>query len=99
MDTLVIRNATISDREALTLLAALDESRVPAGRMLLATVDGELTAAVAVDSGEAIADPFRSTADAVALLRAQARRVRVGDRARTTFGERLGIRRPLARTA
>ena len=99
MDTLVIRTATTHDQDDIRRLAALDEDRVPAGRMLLATVDGELTAAVAIDSGTAIADPFRATADAVALLRAQARRIRVDDRSRTTFPERLGIRRPLARTA
>lgn len=98
MNTLIIRTASSFDRDALTNLAALDETRLPAGEMLVATVDGELTAAVAIDSGEAIADPFRPTADAIALLRAQARRIRV-EPGRRPLADRFGLRRPLARTA
>ena len=98
MDTVIIRSASSADRNALDRLAALDEATVPAGTLLLATVGGRLTAAVSVDSGEAIADPFAPSADAVALLRAHARRLRVDER--RPLAERLGLRgRPLARTA
>lgn len=99
METLVIRIATEQDLPALHRLASLDEAPVPAGRVLVADVAGETVAALGVEHGEHVADPFRPTADVLALLGAQARRIRVGDRARTTLPERLGIRRPLARTA
>jgi hypothetical protein len=46
---------------------------VPAGRLLVAEVEGELLAAVAIESGAAIADPFRRTADLDALLQTRAR--------------------------
>ena len=98
METLIIRTASSSDREALKDLAALDETRMPTGEMLVATIDGELAAAVSVETGEAIADPFRATADAVDLLRTHARRLRVQP-GRRPLADRLGLRRPLARTA
>jgi hypothetical protein len=99
MDTIAIRTASSSDVDALTRLAALDEAPVPAGRVLVATIAGELSAAVAVETGESIADPFVPTADAVALLRAHARRLRAEPGARP-LAARLGLRhRPLARAA
>ena len=51
--------------------------------------DGEIRAAVAVESGRAIADPFRPTADLVALLRARAAQIRRRRRRRP-----LRLRRP-----
>jgi hypothetical protein len=57
--TFVIREAQAADDAALRRLAALDSSRVPAGRILVADVDGELVAAVSLAGGPAIADPFR----------------------------------------
>jgi len=72
-----IRFAVPADAGALRDLAALDSSpRVPAGDVVLAVVGGELVAAVAVADGHAIADPFRPTADLVALLRVRARQAR-----------------------
>jgi hypothetical protein len=70
---LTIRPAGPEDAGALDLLAALDSSRVPAGPLLLAEVDGALWAAVAVHGGRAIADPFRPSGLLVELLRARAR--------------------------
>jgi hypothetical protein len=71
-----IRLATEDDAAAVTRLAALDSARVPAGQLLLGIVDGEARAAVAIATGEAIADPFHPTADVVALLRLRADRLR-----------------------
>jgi hypothetical protein len=46
-----------------------------------------MVAAVAVESGEAIADPFRATAAVVALLRLRAQALRVSaPRRRRIFG-------------
>jgi hypothetical protein len=70
-----IRYASEADGAALARLAALDSSRVPGGALLVAEVDGELWAAVAVGRGTAIADPFRPSGAAVELLRARARQL------------------------
>ena len=72
LDPIAIRPARASDAERLRWLAQRDSASVPAGRLLVAEVDGAIQAAVAVDSGEAIADPFRPTAELVALLRMRA---------------------------
>jgi hypothetical protein len=64
----VIRPADARDDAALVRLASLDSKRVPAGHVLVAEVAGELQAAMAVDSGAVIADPFRATADLVSML-------------------------------
>ena len=67
-----IRRASGTDAEKLSRLAALDSSRAPRGTVLLAELDGEPVAALSVDDGHAVADPFRRSADALALLRARA---------------------------
>jgi hypothetical protein len=77
--TLTIRRASDSDVVALHDLAELDSSRAPHGDVLVAEVGSELWAAVEVDSGAAIADPFRPSADLVELLRFRADAMR-GDR-------------------
>jgi len=66
--TVIIRAALGSDGAALRRLAELDSARVPAGELLVAESDGALVAAHSPGSGVTIADPFRSTAQAVELL-------------------------------
>jgi hypothetical protein len=70
-----IRQATDADRQVLARLAERDSARVPAGRLLLAEVGGEVRAALSISSGEAIADPFHPTAELVSLLRARAQQL------------------------
>jgi hypothetical protein len=67
--TFTIRRASAADSSAIARLAALDSTSPPTGEMLLAVVGEDLWAAVEVDSGVAIADPFRPSADLVELLR------------------------------
>ena len=74
--SLTIRHAIAADEADLTRLAALDSSRVPSGELLVAEVDGSLVAALSIDTGAAIADPFEHTAAIVDSLRAQARESR-----------------------
>jgi hypothetical protein len=69
---LTIRHATIGDTADLARLAALDSSRIPSGELLVAELDGALVAAVSIDTGAVIADPFEHTAAIVESLRAQA---------------------------
>ena len=65
--TVVIRAARGSDGDRLAQLALLDSQRPLAGEILVAEQGGELVAALGAD--RVIADPFRPTADLVALLR------------------------------
>lgn len=68
----VIRLAVSDDELALRRLAQLDSARPLAGQKLLAEYGGSLVAAVSMTDGSAIADPFRTTADTVELLRLRA---------------------------
>ena len=66
---LTLRIARPDDAPAVRRLAQLDSSRPPSGRVLLAVVGSEPVAAMGVDTGSVVADPFRRTADVVAVLR------------------------------
>ena len=83
MSTLTIRQAHHEDISALERLAALDSSALPEGELLLAEMCGRPVAALGVDNGRSIADPFVPTADVVALLelRAQPRERTVREQA------------------
>jgi hypothetical protein len=71
---LTLRHANAADDDALVRLAALDSSRVPSGELLVGELDGTLVAALSVDTGAVIADPFEHTAAIVESLRLQARK-------------------------
>ena len=74
---LELREATDDDAARLFRLARLDSrGRPPAGRLIVAADGGELVAAMSLDDGDTIADPFRPTAAVVALLRLRANQVR-----------------------
>jgi hypothetical protein len=87
-----VRPADDADRDALRRLAGLDSAEVPPGRLLVADSGGELRAAVAIDTGVAIADPFHPTADLVALLRARALQLKAPERASTGRRARVVLR-------
>jgi hypothetical protein len=72
---LTIRRATAADAFALRRLATIDSAAPPTGDVLLAQMGDELWAAVSVDTGAAIADPFRPSGDLVDLLRYRAERL------------------------
>ncbi len=92
LPTIQIRAARDDDASALLRLAALDSAPAPRHGALLAIVDGELQAALALDSGRTIADPFRPTADVVELLRTRAHLM--GIRGSAPRRRRLSLRRP-----
>ena len=77
---LTIRRAGPADAEALRILAATDSSVAPAGDVLLAEVDGRLWAALSLDDGHAVADPFRPSGELVWLLLEHARRLKRAER-------------------
>ena len=67
-NTLVLRVAQSNETPVVRRLAALDDSRPLDGDVLLALVDGEAVAAVSLDDGRVVANPFLPTADTVKLL-------------------------------
>ena len=69
---ITIRPADLADLAALDRLAALDSAPAPTGATLVAEVGGELWAALDLESGAGIADPFRPSAEVVELLRLHA---------------------------
>lgn len=71
--------SSVSDAADVRRIAELDSSHVPAGTILIADVDGRAAAAMSVESGHVVADPFTPTADAVAMLLGL-RRLRLADR-------------------
>jgi hypothetical protein len=66
--TPTIRTAGPEDAEALRRLAQLDSARPLTGEVLLAELDRAPIAAVSLETGAAVADPFRDSAEAVQLL-------------------------------
>jgi hypothetical protein len=73
--SLTIRRATAEDALAIRRLAALDSAFPPTGEVLLAEMGDELWAAISVETGAAVADPFRPSRDLVDLLRFRAGRL------------------------
>jgi hypothetical protein len=68
-ETLIIRMAGPADAPALRHLAQLDSAPPPESvPTLVAEVGGEMRAALSLDGGPAIANPFERTADLVAML-------------------------------
>jgi hypothetical protein len=75
-EAVTIRMGVPADAAALSRLAQLDSAPAPVlGAVLLAEVDGELCAALPLDGGHAFADPFRRTAELVAMLAERARQL------------------------
>jgi hypothetical protein len=66
---LTIRKATPDDKAVLQRLADLDSRHRLTGGALLAEVDGVPVAAVSLQNGSVIADPFQHSVDLVRLLR------------------------------
>jgi hypothetical protein len=93
LDGVQIRPAIPSDALELERLRQLDSHPGLDGVALVAEADGRLLAAIST-GGEAIADPFRRTAEAVELLRLRARQLAADGR-----GSRDGLRARPRRSA
>jgi hypothetical protein len=70
MTPLVLRPATSVDADALERLAALDSARPLEGDVLLAYAAGDVRAAVSLETGRSVADPFYPSLELVQLLQA-----------------------------
>jgi hypothetical protein len=89
--SVLIRAARGSDGSALARVAALDSAGVPAGELIVAEADGVVVAARSLRTGAVIADPFRPTADVVALLAVRAAGM-TAPAPRRRLAVRLGLR-------
>jgi hypothetical protein len=72
---IAIHEARAADMPALMLLAELDSRKAPTGRVLIARADGQIRAAIGVDDGKLIADPFVATRPIEDLLRLRVRQI------------------------
>jgi hypothetical protein len=75
-DVVAIRPAHDADLATLHDLAERDSAEPLAGPVFVAVVDGAIWAALALDDGRVIADPFRPAAGAVELLRVRVAQLR-----------------------
>jgi hypothetical protein len=87
--SLVLRPATSADSTDLERLAALDSARPLAGEVMLAYADGGVRAALSLETGRSVADPFYPSLELVPLLRAAA-----GERPRRRLRARRRVARP-----
>src|SRR5947209_12960209 len=71
--TISIRRPFPDEAYAVRRLAYLDSRRPLRGDVLVAFVDGDALAAVSLEDGSIVSDPFRRTADVVELLRLRVR--------------------------
>ncbi|MGH2979784.1 MAG: hypothetical protein ACRDLQ_09140 [Solirubrobacterales bacterium] len=71
-ESISIRPFADSDAQAVREVAQRDSSIVPAGVLLVAELDGEVRAALSLDTGEVVADPFAPSTALVDLLRTRA---------------------------
>jgi hypothetical protein len=92
---LTIRRATPNDNDALADLAGLDSARRLDGEVLVAEGDEGPLAALEVESGRSVADPFRHSDQVVGLLRLRADQLR----ARAPRARRRNRRRAIPRFA
>ena len=86
---MIIRRTTPDDVTSLRRLAALDSKRPIESDALVAEVDGELLAAVSLTGDEAIANPFRHTADLVAMLEMRAAQLAAPGKPRRSLRARV----------
>jgi hypothetical protein len=77
---ITIRAASVLDRAELRRVAQRDSRPLPDGQLLLAEVNGEAQAAIALTTGEVIADPFRPTAALVRMLSVRRSQIQGGVR-------------------
>ncbi len=84
-EAVVLRLCTVHDDEAIDGLAQLEGVPSPAGRLILAEVDGVVVAAYPLGTGSPLADPFRATAHLLPLLELRAKQLASEERRGRAF--------------
>ena len=72
---ITIRLLGDQDTDSAVRLAQLDSAQPLSGRLLGASIQGRLVAAVSLDSGDSVANPFVPSAHARAMLELRARQL------------------------
>lgn len=86
-----VRRGRASDAQRLEVLAALDSAPKLQGDVILAEIGDRIVAAMALDGGRAIADPFVRAAAFVQLLEFRAQQLRSATSCRgPNLTDRLG---------
>jgi hypothetical protein len=75
-EPITIRHSADGDRARVVELSQLDGRPVPIGDLLLAEVGGKLWAAVGIDDGAAVSDPFEPAGEVEWLLQMRAEQER-----------------------
>ncbi|HEY2258765.1 MAG TPA: hypothetical protein VGH45_03595 [Solirubrobacteraceae bacterium] len=70
-----LKLAEAEDQAVVDVIAELDSAPTLRGRALIAFVDGWPVAALSLDDGRVVANPFAPSAEAVVLLRLRARQL------------------------
>ncbi len=98
-DRIEISELGREDAESVIRLAELDTALAPEGRLLGAAVDGRLVAAISLDSGRSVANPFVPSVDALAMLELRVKQLN-GRRRLLPRGRRVRgmTRRPVRET-
>jgi hypothetical protein len=94
-DAYFIRRATPDDASLLLRLSVLDSQRALSTPALIGEIDGEPAAAISLETGRVVADPFVSTAALVAHLRLRASAVQAPSETARRQRVRAGIKLPL----
>lgn len=94
--TVIALRAAPAEDAGVRRLAALDDAPELRGRVLLALIDDTPAAAISLEDGRVVADPFRPTADAIALLRLRSEHLHGGRARRRRRVPLPHGRRPLA---
>jgi hypothetical protein len=95
---IVIRRAYPDDTAALQRLGQLDSTRLPADSYMVAEVEGELKAALGLDSGAVAADPFHPSDPLVRLLHMHADGLRRREQKAKRAERRLRSLLPIGRS-
>src|SRR5688500_19016201 len=93
---ITIRTARPEDRAELARVAARDTHELPEGKLLVAKVGSNVRAAISLDDGTIIADPFHRTAELVAMLKIRAAAVPGARRGHFAVRSRSRSSRPLS---
>jgi hypothetical protein len=98
-EPITIRHSATGDRERVVELSQLDGRPAPTGDLLLAEVGGKLWAAVGIDDGAAVADPFELSGEVEWLLQMRAEQERAMRAPRTVMGRLMAVRQHAGATA
>jgi hypothetical protein len=93
--SVTMRICGADDERALRRLAGRDTARPLEGTILVAEIDDQPLAALCLETGRVVADPFSRTAELVDLLRARAAQLQSAQRVYLPEG-RQGLRRAWA---